>query len=157
ALQIQVDGAVSDIEDATDNPWGGTVHLAARGEGYMYGMFAGGEEFGDDHTWAVGTEGALYFGRATLAGALAYMHDNDVAGSGVHLSGAALQTQARFFVTRNLRLDASFDYARVRALGGSADGTVIGAGGEYHLPNLPFSVFASYNHVDVTDFDFKAN
>jgi hypothetical protein len=143
-FQVQVDAQATDQENLDDPIVGGSLHFVKRTDGWMFGGFAGGAET-DDVTFTVaGFEGALYFDRFTLAAALGYADSDDLDGEGV-LS----QIEGRFFVDRNLRLDATF----TQASGGDADGTALGVGGEYKFTNSHLSVFGAYTNYSVADLD----
>jgi len=146
ALQWQFSGSATDFSRVSETEYTGEAHLVQRSQGWMFGAFAGDDNFMHGNAWNVGVEGALYFRRATLAASLAYENDDDL-----DTEGEMLLTEARYFVSRNFRLDGIFDYARTSSAGVDADGAIYGVGGEYRVPSTPFSVFARYTHANITD------
>ncbi len=142
-LAFQVDANAIDAEDAGNATYGAAFHLVGRTQGAMLGGFVGIESVDHIDHYAVGAEGALYFERFTLAGLGAYIDADNVETDGI--AGLA---EARYFFTRNLRVEASLGYSHFRTLGVDADTLFYGAGAEFRFKETPLSVFAQMRHYD---------
>jgi hypothetical protein len=157
-LEFQVDGQVAQFDDdagGSATTTGGTIHVFTRDPGWMYGAFAGGvdsDTAGYSGLVSVGAEGALYFERFSVSGAVGYLKSDDL-----DTDGVVLNQQLHYFAHRDFRLDASLDYASLKTLGVSWDGVVYGLGGEYRIAGSPVSFFAAYSHLDVSDLDYNAD
>ncbi|MBL8548832.1 MAG: hypothetical protein JNJ73_02525 [Hyphomonadaceae bacterium] len=147
--QMQFDGLVSfsdELSGANDFFYGGTGHWVRRERGWMLGGFAGFmDSDGADLLWAGGAESALYFGRFTLAGTLAYAQS-----SGIDLDAIIAQGEGRYFFTKNLRADVAAGVINYSLGAFEYDATLLGAGAEFRFPDSSVSVFGRY---DTLDFD----
>ena len=147
--QIQFDGLVSfsdELSGGNDFIYGGTAHWVARERGWMAGGFAGFlDSEGQDVVWVGGAESALYFGRFTLAGVLAY-----ASSTGSDLDAIVAQGEGRYFFTKNLRADLTAGIVNYDIGAVEFDGTQLGAGAEFRFPESSMSVFGRY---DTLDFD----
>lgn len=148
-LTFQLDAALTDSDNFDDSQAIG-MHLTTGEEDYRVGGFVGFADLGDSDLFAVGAEGATYFGRFTVSGTLAYFDSDDLAGDGFG-GGVA----GRYFVNRNLRFDAGLNVVNLNSdlPAGDLDAVTFGLGGEFRFPENPLSVFARYAHVEVDDID----
>ncbi len=150
SIVFEVDAAISEGDD-TDAAYGLVGHVYARNDNHLVGGFVGvgqsEDGTGDDTTtWAAGLEGAKYFDKWTVAGAVYYANndDSDVDGYGVNVEG-------RYFINDNFRVDAGVGYANADTPGGDNDITTFGVGTEYQFAQMPISIRAGYR---TTDGDF---
>lgn len=139
---FELDAALLDADNA-DATFGLTGHIFSRNDRYLFGGFAGVASNDGDTTWQVGVEANAYFDRVTLAGAVAYAENDDA-----NVDGIGVNTQARFFVSDNFRLQAELGWANVDGAGGDADAFSYGAGAEYQFDMIPVSVGLAYNRFD---------
>jgi opacity protein-like surface antigen len=154
-LSMQIDGEVSTFDtplSGDDTGGGGTLHLVARERGWMYGGFVGGYTTDIFDLVAGGGEGALYFDRFTLAGALAYAEADDI-----NTDGVIANVEGRYFISRNFRVDARLGYASLDVAGVDMDSFIAGAGAEYRLSDTPLSLFAGVTHRNIDDIDATTN
>jgi hypothetical protein len=152
-LDFQLDATVGDAEDSNHAPAGGTFHVVGRNQGWMLGAFAGGLSGDPGTIYAVGAEGALYYGRFTLAGALAYA-DSD---SKLDTNGIIFEGEGRYFVTRHLRLDGVIGYSDYDTGPASWRATTYGAGAELQFAQTPISVFGALSRVEASNNAFDAD
>ncbi|MBZ9994354.1 outer membrane beta-barrel protein [Mesorhizobium sp. BH1-1-4] len=124
----------------------GTIHGYYRDpDRFAAGLFAAYTSFGESgvtvNNHAVGPEAQLYFGKLTLYGqaSVGQLTINDF-----HGDQWGLRAVARYFVRKNLRLDAELDFNRTDYDGTNED--VVGAAVQamYRFDETPWSVFGRY-------------
>src|SRR5262249_4288939 len=112
SIGVQVSGFAANSRDGARNTsFSVDGHLNLRTDQYLIGAFAGaGELVEDQGFWTVGVEGEYYLPSWTFAAAGAYanLDDNDS-------DGGAIDLQARWFATENLRLQAEAGWATISA------------------------------------------
>jgi hypothetical protein len=137
-------------EDAEDTLVGGTAHVVGRNQGWMLGAFAGGFTYDSLAEYALGAEGALYYGRFTLAGAAAYVDSDDLDESGVVFRG-----EGRYFLNRHMRFDALLSFSNFDTPIGDAEAVTFGAGAEFQFVDTPVSVFGTLasREADLAAYD----
>ena len=146
SIVFEVDAAIVD-GDNSDTAYGVVGHVYARNDSHLVGGFVGfSDSDATDTTWSAGLEGAKYFDKWTLAGAVYYANndDADVDGYGVNVEG-------RYFINDNFRVDAGVGYANADTNAGDNDITTFGVGTEYQFAQMPISIRAGYR---MTDGDF---
>jgi hypothetical protein len=144
---------------------GGAVHVYYRDPTtYAAGLFATAKDFGENidgvHEYTVGPEAQVYFGNITLYGQAYYGKDH-VGDFTDDLDEWGARGIVRYFVRKNLRLDAELAYNDTD--GGSVNYDTVGAAVQamYRFDSTPWSVFGRYefdrlsvesNHTDTNKF-----
>ena len=151
-LAVQLDANYSSVsdDDFTGDVWTASGHLIWRGDGYAAGGYVGLIEADEVSSWVAGGEYAAFFGPATFALGAGY-GQIDVEEETADLYGVT--GEVRYFTYENLRFDGRFGWQQ--ASEGGLDETILtyGVGGEWKPTMGPVSVFASYDRLDLQDFD----
>lgn len=130
-------------------------HLYYRSEGWLAGAFAQQRKYyvnGNNTNikgYFLGLEGQVYFDNMTLYGQLGQGKWNYAAGSTKPDVMATLEL--RYFMSENLRLDASINHLKEDArelFNYQWDQTTYGVGAEYRFAGSPLSVLARYEYAD---------
>lgn len=146
SIVFEVDAAITDGDDS-DTAYGVVGHVYARNDSHLVGGFVGlSDNEATDTTWAAGVEGAKYFDRWTVAGAVYYANNDDV-----DTDGYGINVEGRYFINDNFRVDAGVGYANADTPIGDNDITTFGIGTEYQFAQVPVSIRAGYR---TTDGDF---
>ncbi|MBN8606866.1 MAG: hypothetical protein J0L81_08100 [Caulobacterales bacterium] len=142
SIVFEVDAGYTSGDDVDTT--GLTGHVYTRNDSHLFGAFVGlSDSDATDTTWTVGVEASKFYTDWTLAGAVFYANndDNDVDGYGIN-------TQARYFVNDNFRLQGNLGWATVDTGADDDDAFTYGVGGEYQFAAAPISIAAGYNRVD---------
>lgn len=147
---LQFDGSMQEMNHDTHTDSFGTavVHAFVRNEAYAFGGF-GGFTTGEQNSYLLGAEGAIYLNRLTFAGAAFFGGDrqySDEETNGLSASGT-------YFVSDNLSVgvDASYYNFDFGGVNNEQDGTVYGINGEYQFSN-GISMFGGWHTSDQDDF-----
>lgn len=140
---FEIDGAFLD-GDQSDSSVSVAGHLFNRTDTHLFGGFVSLSDASDSTTWTAGLEGNLYFDNVTLAGAVAYGSNDDL-----DADGYGINTEARFFLSENFRLQGALGWTAVD-LGGGLDEDLMtyGVGGEYQFAGAPISLSLNWDTVD---------
>lgn len=153
---IQIDGTYDRVWDSfnrTDGI-GGAVHAYYRDPNlFAAGLFASIKDFGADiegvYDYAGGPEAQVYFGNLTLYGQAYYGKDH-VGDFIDDLDEWGVRGVARYFVRKNLRLDAEIAYNVTDAGSVSFDTVGMSVQAMYRFDATPWSVFGRYQFDRLT-------
>jgi opacity protein-like surface antigen len=153
---IQIDGTYDRVWDSfnrTDGI-GGAVHAYYRDPNlFAAGLFASIKDFGGDiegvYDYAGGPEAQVYFGNLTLYGQAYYGKDH-VGDFIDDLDEWGVRGVARYFVRKNLRLDAEIAYNVTDAGSVSFDTVGMSVQAMYRFDATPWSVFGRYQFDRLT-------
>jgi hypothetical protein len=140
---LQFDADVGDMNHSshTDTFATAIAHAFYRNDGWAWGGFAG-YSADEDNAWLIGTDGALYLDRFTIAGD-ALVGENRVQSDNTI---AEVSVQGSWFVTDNFSIAADANWFDWEFSGGfSQDGVVYGASAEYQFDGSPFSIYGGYH------------
>lgn len=149
-MVVLVDGSWSHNDDADLDIGTASAHLDVRTDEMAYGGFVGlahadGGGGGDSDAWGLGGEFANFMPTGTLVLSAGWATDDD---NDVDVLGGAVEY--RIFANDNLRFDIGGGLASIdTGGGGDDDGNFIGAGVEYRFADSPFSIGATFQHVDL--------
>lgn len=149
-VQVQVDavGATTHVSGfGSEKSFIGTGHVFFRNDQWAAGAFVSGA---DEGVYAWGGEGALYLSQVTLSAQVGQLRDESDGGAGN--LGTAAGVGAKWFVTDNASLGATYTNVNPKGPGGSLD--FWGVNGEYRFSGTPISVSLGYQRND--DFDVDA-
>ncbi len=164
---VQLDGTYDRVWDSFNHidGVGGAIHAYYRDpDAYAAGLFATAKDFGGNidgvHEYTVGPEAQVYFGNITLYGQAYYGKDH-VGDFTDDLDEWGARGIVRYFVRKNLRLDAELAYNVTDS--GSVNFDTVGAAVQamYRFDSTPWSVFGRYefdrttiesNHSDSNKF-----
>lgn len=121
-----------------------TLHLFQRNTYGAVGGFVGVSNEDGTTLFGGGLEAQANMRAATLYGTLGFGHVNDVVDSNLF----AARLEGRYFLSENLRLDASVGYLRQTAAGAKSEAVVSAVGAEYQLGGFPASIHVGYRHAD---------
>lgn len=155
ALGVQIDGSAADTDfdgGYEMHTWSLGGHAFVRNDSYAVGAFLQGVQYESNKTYNFGVEGAKYLDNVTVAGALGYGKFQDV---DVHYW--ALNGEARYFVSDNIRVQGGAAWDRFSFFGTDADAWSLGFGGEYQFDQAPVSVYANYAYTKQDDLDVSNN
>ncbi|MBC7769463.1 MAG: hypothetical protein H7124_11815 [Phycisphaerales bacterium] len=151
SIVFEVDAALTDSDDA-DTGYGITGHVYGRSDQGLFGGFIGISGSDDSETYTAGLEASKFYTNWTLAGALFYANNDDA-----DADGYGINTQARFFVHDNFRIQGNLGFASIDAGAGDDDAFSYGLGTEYQFAAIPISIGASWNHVNLDDADVESD
>lgn len=143
SIVFELDAAVTDSDEA-DTGYGVVGHVYGRNDDHLFGGFVGVAGSDDSEAYTAGLEAAKYFANWTLAGALAYVTDDDT-----DTDSYGVNVEGRFFVNDNFRINGALGWANVDA-GAAGDQDVVnyGLSGEYQFASFPISVGAGWQRAD---------
>ena len=139
-----------DGEDWVTSP---TAHVFKRNPYGLIGAFLGWSDTDGADLIGGGIEGQANMARATLYGSLGYGHVNDAEDYNIW----SARVEGRYFLTDNLRGDASVAYSRQNANDIRSKAWTYGIGAEYQLDSLPLAIHAGYQHVNGVNSALEAN
>lgn len=151
SIVFEVYAAFAD-SDESDSVWGLTGHVYARNDNHLFGGFIGFADSDDSSTWTAGLEANKYFARWTLAGAVAYVNNDDADADGYRINA-----EARVFPTDNFRLQGGLGWGTFDTALGDTDVWSYGVGGEYQFDRFPVSIALNYAHSEIDDVDVESD
>ena len=149
-LNLEVDADYSHVDLSNGNgsfdEGGGYTHLFARDADGAIGVFGGVQRDWTVTTYTFGLEAAKFFDKFTLNGDIrSDWNDSNTLG----YNAAELNLGGHYYLTDNLRLDASTGYDRLQLFDKDQNGWHLSAGGEYQLKKSPVSVYAAVSYGEV--------
>jgi hypothetical protein len=137
----KINGAGTAGDDWITSP---TLHIFKRNPYGALGAFAGFSNGDGGNLYGAGIEGQANMTGATLYGSLGFGRINDTVDSDLF----AARVEGRYFLTENLRLDATLGYVRQTAGTARSEAAVYGVGAEYQFGAFPASVAVGYRHAE---------
>ena len=139
-LQFNVNHTRQDVAGFDLSATDIVAHAFTQNDTYALGGFVSSTDLVGTGVYGFGGEGSMYFGDLTLGALVSY---NTIDNGGGHFYNYA--ASARYFVTENFSVAATYDKLDFSGAGGDED--IWGLETEYQFSN-PVSVFASYGNVD---------
>ena len=154
-LGIQADIKAANYSGPFGDDWitSPTLHLYSRNTYGALGGFMGISNSGDATLYGAGIEGQVNMAGATLYGTLGFGKLNDTVDSNLF----AARLEGRYFLTENLRFDASVGYLRQSATGVSSKAIVSAVGAEYQLGAFPAAINVGYRHADAQNSTIESD
>jgi len=154
-LGIQADIKAAHYNGPFGDDWitSPTLHLYQRNTYGSLGGFMGVSNTGDTTLYGAGIEGQVNMASATLYGTLGFGRLNDTVDSNLF----AGRVEGRYFLTENLRVDASIGYLRQSAAGASSKAIVTALGAEYQFGAFPGSINIGYRHADAQSSNVESD
>jgi len=130
-----------------------TLHLFTRNPYGALGGFVGFSNGDGGNLYGAGIEGQANLTGATIYGSLGFGRINDTVDSDL----LAARIGGRYFLTENMRLDASVGYLRQTAGTAKSEAMVYGVGAEYQFGAFPASVQVGYRHADAEGSNIESD
>lgn len=155
SLGLQADIKASNFSGPDGDDWiiSPTAHLYGRSPLGLVGAFAGVSNTAGATLYGGGLEGQANLSNATLYGSVGFGRLND----GVDANVTAARIEGRYFITDNLRVDASIGYLRQSAGADRSEAIVSGIGAEYQLGVVPASIHVGYQHSNVRNSPIESD